>query len=223
MRKEDAPKKRNGYYYRNDKQYVSVTKVLGDVIAKPALIYWNGREACRLALKEPWLNEKEVMAQLQLNMRATQERGKYIHSIAETAPESFIVNFDEPKMEYEGYIKALKSWWETFKPEVIGREVEVYSDKYNYAGRCDLVCNIGGEKILIDFKTSSKGEIYKETGLQLSAYKHALAEEKIVEVDSIGAVALTENGEYIFKKCNDDFETFLLVLKLWEWIKEKGE
>jgi hypothetical protein len=220
MKKEDAPKKRNGYYYRDNKQYVSVTKVLGDVLNKPALIYWTGREATRIALKNPWLNEKEVMAELQLQQRATQGRGKYVHSIAETAPESFVVNFDEPKLEYEGYIKALKSWWETFKPEVIGREVEAFSDSLGCACRVDNFSRFNGFKWLLDFKTGK--DIYREVGLQLAFGKQALKEDKIFEADKTGVVLLMETGEFKFQETNDTIFEFINVLNVWNWMQKKG-
>lgn len=216
MRKEDAPKKRNGYYYRDDKTYVSVTKVLGDVLAKPALIFWSGREATRIALANPWLNEKEVMAQLQLQQRASQERGKYIHSLAELMPD---VKEEEVKEEYKGYFKALKSWWDFFKPEVIGREVEAFS-RFGYACRVDHLSKINESKWLLDFKTGK--EIYKEVGLQLVAGKQALKDDNIITIDKTGVVLLMETGEYKFQETNDDLQDWLRVLEVWQWLQKKG-
>jgi hypothetical protein len=219
MKKEEAPKKRNGYYYRDDKQYVSITKVLGDVLNKPALLYWYGREACRIALKEPWLNEKEVMAQLQMNIKATQARGHYVHKVAETAPQSFDEVTTIP-MEYCGYLQALKSWWDMFKPEVIGREVEAFSNKYGYACRVDHISKISGFKWLLDFKTGK--DIYKEVGLQLAGGKQALKEDNIIEIDKTGVVLLMETGEYKFQENNDTIEDFTKVLDVWKWMQKKG-
>jgi len=50
MDKKPIPRKRNGYYYREgdlEHPYVSVTKVLGDVLNKPALIYWMAASRCK--------------------------------------------------------------------------------------------------------------------------------------------------------------------------------
>ena len=156
MKKEEAPHKRNGYYYINDKVYPSITKILQDTIAKPALLYWYGREAAKIALAEPWLNDKEVMAKLAMQIRATQNRGHYIHSIAEEMP---IIDIGKIKEEYKEYITGLQMWWDVHKPEIIGREVEAYSNKLGYACRVDCICKIKDSVWLIDFKKIGRAHV----------------------------------------------------------------
>jgi len=53
------PTRRNGYYYIGGEEYVSVTKVLKETLAKPALVFWGIQQAARIALKDPTLNEDE--------------------------------------------------------------------------------------------------------------------------------------------------------------------
>ncbi len=211
-------KKRNGYYYIGDKVYPSITKILQDVVAKPALLYWYGREAARIALADPSLNEKEVMAKLDLGVRGSQARGKYVHSVAEEMP-----NIDTAKIqeEYKGYVTALQGWWSANKPEVIGREVEAYSDRLNFGCRVDFICKLQGQVWLIDHKTNDDCRIYKEVGLQLLAGKIALAESKGIIVERTGAVALANSGEFAFKETKDTEEDLRALIKLWEWVSRK--
>ncbi|GAG98683.1 unnamed protein product, partial [marine sediment metagenome] len=166
----NIPKKRNGYYYIGDKEYPAITKILNDVLSKPALMYWAGKQCSRIALKDPTLNEKEVYSKFMEISRGAADRGKQVHRIFERWCQD--KEFPPIPKEFEGYGNALKSWVETHKPKPLRSEVEVHSDKWGYAGRCDLICHINDEIWLIDFKTGKN--IYKEVGLQLVAYKEAI-------------------------------------------------
>jgi hypothetical protein len=211
------PKKRNGYYYLNDKEYVSVTKVLGDVLSKPALYYWFKQQAARIALKEPELNEKEVIAKVDLITSDSVERGHYVHSIAEIMPN---IDIDKIIPKYAGYINALKSWWNTNNPQTIHTELELFTDTYNVAGRCDKVMLLRNDNWIIDFKTGK--DLYKEVGLQLAIYKF-MANEKGYNIKHTGALLLMEDGGYKFCQTNDNLEDFVNVLNVWRWLKKKGE
>lgn len=212
-------KKRNGYYYIGDKVYPSINKILGDVIAKPALQYWYAREAVRIALAEPDLNEKEVMAKLDLQVRKTADRGKYVHSIAEEMP---IADIGKIRPEYIGYVNALQSWWSADKPEVIAREVEAYSDRLNFGCRVDFICKRNEQVWLLDFKTNDTCTVYKEVGLQLKAGQIALAESGNVQIEKTGVVVLSNTGEYAFKETKDTEEDLQALFNLWNWIQKKG-
>ena len=211
-------RKRNGWYYIGNKVYPSITKILQETLAKNNLLYWYAREATRIALANPELNEKEVMATLDLKVRDSQNRGKYVHSVAEEMP-----NIDTAKIreEYKGYVAALQGWWAVHKPEVIGREIEVWSDRLGFACRVDFVCKLQGEIWNIDFKTNDKCQIYNEVGLQLCAGKIALAESKDIKVEHTGAVALSTTGEYAFKETKDTEEELIHLIGLFNWIQKK--
>lgn len=209
-------KKRNGYYYINDKEYVSVTKVLGDTLAKPALYYWSSQQAARIALKDPTLNEKEVCAEVTKISRQAAERGRNVHHIVETWCKDGVL----PSMggEYNGYIQAFLGWHESVKPKAIHSEVELWSDTWGYAGRCDLVAEIGDALYVIDFKTG-KG-LYREVGLQLAAYRWALGESQRIATNKMGAVLLKEDGEWEMKETKDSIDNFIKVLEVWKMLKE---
>lgn len=68
-----------------------------------------------------------------------------------------------------------KKWALDNEVEFLESEVRCYSEKYWYAGTCDLVLKIKGEVWIGDIKTSSG--IYDEAFYQTSAYQNALQEQ----------------------------------------------
>lgn len=212
-----VPKKRNGYYYINGKEYVSVTKVIQDVLAKPALLYWYGREATRIALKNPELNEKEVMSALQQIVSQAGDRGHKVHDYAVLLSEGSPLNCIPEDLA--GYVSALAKWFFTIKPIAISSEMEVVSEELQTAGRLDYICKINGETWLIDYKSGK--EIYKESGIQLAFYKHALHENHTIKIQHTGVVLCMDTGEYVFKETNDTIEEFRHIREIWNWVKKK--
>lgn len=212
------PARRNGFYYINGKVYPSVTKIIGDVLAKPALPYWYAREAARIALADPALNEKEVTAQLQLNIRQSQERGKTVHALAEIMPN---VDLDKIGVNEKGYVTALAKWWKVHKPEPIFREMELYSDTLDCAGRADFVCIIGMDVWLIDFKTGNA--VYPEAGIQECVYDFMLKERGLATPNHRGTVLLMETGEWLFKETHESIDTFRHIRAIWDWMQSRKE
>lgn len=210
------PKKRNGFYYRDGKEYVSITKIIGDVIAKPELFYWQGITCAQIALKDPTLSDKEVMAAHQLGLKKSQERGQGVHNLAERMPH---VKDDEVIDEYKGYFEALKSWWQMHKPVVLYNEIEAFSDFYLTACRVDMVAVINNETWSIDFKSGK--EIYKEVELQLAFGKHAMYENHKVNIQKTGVVLLKDDGGFKFEETKGRIEDFEFLLGLWNWKRRK--
>lgn len=216
---KNIPKRRNGYYYRQmgEKviEYPSVTSILS-VIAKPALVYWTGQQAARIALKNPELNEKEVMATLQLNLRESQDRGKEVHNILEEWAKTLKL----PEIsKYPFFLKSIKSFLETYPIKPIISELVVYSDKYHYAGRLDFIGELNSLNWLLDFKSGSG--LYPEVSLQNISYKEAILENNLYRIDKTGAVLFQNDGTFTFKETIADIQDFLAVKKVWEWSKSK--
>jgi hypothetical protein len=83
-------------------------------------------------------------------------------------------------------ILKFHEFWDTYKPVLVESEAHLFSDKYLFAGTCDLVVEIDGVKWLLDIKTSNS--LHTSHDLQLSAYAQAwneLYEEKIERVGII--------------------------------------
>ncbi len=108
------------------------------------------------------------------------DRGSTVHNAIENWLKFGFVDIPS---EYRGYMDAFLDWWDKMKPEAVGSEVRTYHKLMRYAGTLDLLCNIGGRLVLVDYKTTSK--VSEMTcGVQLEAYAQALkshgicAEEK---------------------------------------------
>lgn len=54
--------------------------------------------------------------------------------------------------QYAGRVDAVRRWYAENRPEWLMIEQTVYSVRYQYAGRLDLVCKINGTLYLVDFK-----------------------------------------------------------------------
>lgn len=215
---KEYPIKRNGYYHIKGEKYPSVTKILGDTLNKPQLLYWYQREIARIALDDPSLTEKEVIAALSLRVKETQQRGTYIHELAENYPNVEHIVKPELDIDCGGYVKALENYHTTMKPKVVMKEQILYSTRYKVAGRFDQVQEINGRNWLIDYKTGKN--LYKELELQLVIYKSMLEEDGFT-IDHMGGVLLKENGDFVMQECHGKVENFLKVRDVWLWMKGK--
>jgi hypothetical protein len=101
-------------------------------------------------------------------------------------------------------------------------EVNFVKDVPHYAGTLDLLCKIGGEPYLIDFKTSQR--IWAEHEIQVSAYKHALEDRPvslklaILQVGYRGNRTRQDGTRTMWKltEVQDQFDLFLAARKIWE-------
>jgi len=95
-------------------------------------------------------------------------------------------------------------------------EVMLYSKKYKFAGKVDLI-----EKFVCDFKS---GQPHPKHKIQISAYRHLVncnQKEKIKE-GLIIYLDGTENNPKIIKEKPEDFGAFLSLLNIYNWRKLNG-
>lgn len=155
------------------------------------------------------------------------DRGSRIHAALEDLLNGEEVSIDKPyhsKLtgeekdltadEWEAII-SFRDWFKVTKPKVISVESEAYYDpderfSHGYAGTVDLVCEIGGEKWIVDFKTSK--DIHDSHKIQLTAYRHALGEHKI----AILQVGYKRNKKrWKFTEIEPDMDGLDLSYKIW--------
>lgn len=137
---------------------------------------------------------------------AAATRGTSIHKALERlASEGQVPDLNDFPEEDQGFVRALSGWWLEAEPEVIQTEFIVASERYSYAGRCDLRCRLDGRELLVDLKTVAKWSLdkkgnrrppYKENALQLAAYECALEESGYAPVDATAVLRLEASGEY---------------------------
>jgi len=125
---------------------------------------------------------------------------------------------EEIKHDEWEIIKTFVDWNNEVKPTYILSERTVISKKYQYGGTLDCVAKIGDKTYLIDFKTSKA--IYPSHRIQVSSYKHALAEE-LPKAGNI-ELAILQVGYKLnrkgwkFTEIEDKFELFLNTYAIWK-------
>lgn len=67
------------------------------------------------------------------------------------------------------YVEQAVRWAEEWNPRPVHMEPEVYAES-GYAGSIDGLFDIGGQLVLIDYKT---GGVFESAAMQLAAYAHA--------------------------------------------------
>jgi hypothetical protein len=226
--------KRNGYYYPVVKQnfkniilprYCAVTEILGNSIDKPALGYWKGLQAARIALADPTLNEKAVMSEVGKISGKAASRGRTVHNLTEVSDikGSKIDSTKLPK-EYRGYIEAFNKFKEEVNPKLLYNEQVVLNNEHQYAGTLDRIYDMGGRVNLVDIKTSK--DFYKDMGLQLSAYKHCKYMyyekdgniEAMPNIDGMYILLLGEDGNYAIRQMPDSFSVFLAAFSIYKFL-----
>lgn len=227
---ERFPRRRNGWYYLNDRRYVSVTTVL-QALAKPALVPWAARTAAEAVLEDPaTYSTAEAAASVIYRKRdAAADRGSLIHSLAEATARGADIDIVGIPEAARGYARAFQAWTRTMQPTALFTEANVYSDRHGYAGTTDLIAVFADKQVrLVDFKTT--GDLYREVGLQLEAYRQAdfivphVGEPRRIPIPPVAetaAVLLRPDGTYEYRTMRGDLDVFLSLLRVWHWMRGK--
>lgn len=145
------------------------------------------------------------------------ERGIAVHQAIEFYNKYKFANINE---EYKGYFEAYKKWLRenSFPFIEIKSEVQVYHKVLNYAGTIDmLITDTKEEKTIVDIKTTNELNM-KYVSLQLSAYKEALASQKI-KIEKMYVLWLKKEGTYEYIEVPDKKNIFMYSLLLYNFWK----
>jgi len=77
------------------------------------------------------------------------ERGTIVHQCAAMLCKGIRFGHDP---QIDGYVQAVKTWLEIRKPEIMYVERRMFSERFGYAGTCDLICKIDGKSFVVDWK-----------------------------------------------------------------------
>lgn len=130
-------------YHTPDGSYPSLTTILGKTANNPWLEQWKQR-----------VGEEEAA---RVSKEAT-DRGTLIHTFAERHfnGDSIWEDLRTQPMDVRQMSRDLISLVSTGVEKVWGQEQVLWSNKYKYAGRTDMVGIWKGRPAIIDFKTSKK-------------------------------------------------------------------
>lgn len=125
--------------------------------------------------------------------------------------------------EYE-CLMTLANWIESSQVDPIVTEYVAFNEKEKYAGTIDLICRIGEQIYIIDFKISS--QVWPEYELQLSAYSHLEIELEKLGIKpeewekrklAILQVGYNRNKNgWKFTEVKDQLDLFLAIKKTWQ-------
>lgn len=176
----------------------------------------------------------EAGRQHQIKKETAATAGSAVHKFAELYAQAKInstptpeIPEDESEQVING-IMAFLDWYSGNKVKFLETERLVYSRQYGFVGILDVVAEVNGSKILLDYKTA-KG-IYTEMHYQLAGYRGAYDEEMdYIKGDKLqGGMILhfnKETGEFATKTFDyedhlKDYDTFLACLKVKQREKE---
>jgi hypothetical protein len=154
-----------------------VTTLLGDGLAKPALINWAAKTTANYAV-DNWSDLADLPTSQRLDrlmrarfddLDAAARRGTEVHRLGEALVQGEEIEVPEALAGHvESYVHFLDEW----EPEPVLVETVVGHRRWRYCGTTDLIADMRGERWLLDLKTARSG-IYPEVALQLAAYRWA--------------------------------------------------
>jgi hypothetical protein len=98
---------------------------------------------------------------------------------------------------------AFLDWEAKYKPQYLGLEIEVISERYMYGGTLDILMKLDEKLVQVDLK-SSKG-VYAEMIIQVAAYKQAYEEQENAIIDECHILKLgKDDGGFEHHKISED-------------------
>ena len=187
-------------YYTPDGAYPSITTILG----KTADNTWLQRWIERVGEEEAARVSKEATDRVTLGHEFAER-----HFNGEDISDLALQTLDVRQMSHD-LIKIAESGVE----EVWGQEQVLWSNKYRYAGRTDMVGIWKGKPTIIDFKTSKKKKYVKQITdyfIQCCAYAVAHNELYGTGIRNMAVLITVDSGEpQIFER---DAVPYLPLLK----------
>ena len=121
-------------------------------------------------------------------------RGQAVHACAALIAQGVAFDHDPA---IDGQVRAVRRFFAEVKPTVIAVERQIYSERYQYAGTLDLLADINGKWLVIDYKASESAAL----PYQLAAYSIALPPHRQTRHGC--GVIITEDGSYKMTKFYD--------------------
>lgn len=177
--------------------------------------------------KDPYLIEwiaKQGIDEAEAIRRAAGNKGSKVHSAIVDLIDGNTVRMDaqyvnpeteqleELTLDEYNCLLSFVDWFLEAKPKIIDREFVVFGE--GYAGTVDLLCEINGDKFIVDFKTSKS--VSDEHKIQVSAYKHAYITDVELKLAILQVgYGLNKKG-FKFTEIDDCFDDFLVAKHIWE-------
>jgi hypothetical protein len=234
------------HVYRVDNEVVENASSVLDIMSKPMLLDWAGKEAIK-AFKQAsgkygvaGRKEQDDAARAHREVRnAAARTGSSAHSwieryILEQITGQLQLLKDPSDKKACSITKKFVAWAKQSSIEWLACERVVYSKKYGYVGTCDALCKLDGKLIALDFKTGSG--VYTEAILQITAYLAALCEELAEYKEAERAILhIPASGTKVYwfdeqrmkdmtgSSRDEDLAAFLYLLGVLRWKQKNSD
>lgn len=148
------------------------------------------------------------------------ERGTRIHTACDLLEDG--VELLEQNYSLEEWVKinSFVDWFKEYNPELIAKEIAVFSKPGKYAGRLDRLYKIGGEITVLDLKSGSG--LHEHFPLQFASYAKAIEENTDIEIVQTAALQLgasNKNGYrfVVYPDWRDHYKVFEHVRATWQY------
>lgn len=225
-------------YFLGDEKLPGVTTILGDGLAKPALVNWAARTVAGYAI-DNWddLGEQKPSERLKVlekahyaDRDAAGKRGTEVHRLAEKLANGEEVVVPE---ELAGHVESYVKFLDDFDVDPVLTEAPVVSYRWKYAGTMDLGARLRGHGLLgLDVKTARSG-VFPDNALQLAGYMFcdqyldvASGEMRdMPKFDGAAVVHVRADGYSLVpvEVDRDVYRYFLYCQQLWRWANERSK
>ena len=148
------------------------------------------------------------------------ERGTRIHIASEKLEDGEELFEGEYSLEEWYKICAFVGWYNEFQPELIAKELAIFSESGQYAGRLDRLYRVNGEVTLLDIKSSSG--IHEHFPLQFASYAKAIEENTDLEIVQTACLQLGAGNKnnyrfVVYPDWRDHYKVFENVRAVWQY------
>jgi len=166
-----------------------------------------------------WIRENGIAGQFEFQKAA--DRGTEVHVAIENLLHGDKVSTVDMEKRVAKGIQSFIDWYNETKPKILQSEEIVYNHEHRYAGGLDLLCEIGGVKYVVDFKTSNS--VQDKHKIQVAAY-HATIKEEGVKTAILHLGNRTKKG-YSFLEYDPQpyWEQFVHLRKGYDLLYPKAE
>lgn len=166
-----------------------------------------------------WIAEKGWNESQRIKSAAG-ESGTRIHSACDALEDGIELLEQNYSLEEWLKINSFVDWHKEYNPEMIAKEIAVFSEAGQYAGRLDRLYRIAGEVTVLDLKSGAG--LHDHFPLQFASYAKAIEENTDLEIVQTAALQLgakNKNGYRfaIYPDWRDHYKVFENVRKVWQY------
>lgn len=223
-------------YKWGSESFTSVTTILSRGIPKPALTNWAAKSVAEFVAENidqvNTLCAKDKSAAIDLCKGSpwrTRDKAANLGTLIHDYAEAHVLGAARPDAppEAEAKLAWFYAFLDDFAPEFVLSEATVFNRQWGWAGTLDAVCDIAGERWLIDYKTGK--DVYPESALQLSAYERGEfvgmpdgTEAPMPPVDRCGVLHLSDTGYRLIPVETGDevYRCFLYAQQIQRFVDE---